>query len=47
MILSLPVKASIRSSKLAFSIDRLFFIALQYPVNVRTRPHELGKNDPW
>jgi hypothetical protein len=46
MILSLPIKASVLSSELVFSIDRLVFIALQYSVNVRTHPHELDKNGP-
>jgi hypothetical protein len=46
MIFSLPLKTSVRSSKLVFSIDRMVFIALQYLVNVRTHPHELDKNDP-
>ena len=46
MVPSLPIKASVLSSELVFSIDRLVFIALQYPVNARTLPHELDKNDP-
>ena len=46
MIFSLPIRASVWSSKLVFSTDRLFFLALEYSINVRTHPHALDKNDP-